>query len=61
MLNGLERFFIEKIRINTQLSFLLDFTQGQIIAIILFFTGLIGFIYLILKNKNDTKKTIQTV
>ena len=34
-------------------------TQGQMVAIVLFNIGLIGFTYLILRNQYDTKKTIQ--
>ena len=50
ILNGIERFFIEKIRVNEELIFSL--TQGQIIAIFLFLTGSLLSIYLLKKNRN---------
>lgn len=51
ILNGAERFFMEKIRINEELIF--NLTQGQIIALALFFTGTIMSSYLLLKRKNE--------
>ena len=51
MMNGLERFFIEKIRINNIIQFAgFEFTQAELIASIIFLLGLTGFVYLILKN-----------
>jgi phosphatidylglycerol:prolipoprotein diacylglycerol transferase len=51
MMNGLERFFIEKIRINNIIQFAgIEFTQAELIASIIFLLGLTGFVYLILKN-----------
>jgi len=50
ILNGLERFFIEKIRINEELF--LNFTQGQVIAIILFSIGTCLSLYLLNNKKN---------
>jgi prolipoprotein diacylglyceryl transferase len=51
MMNGLERFFIEKIRINNIIQFAgFQFTQAELIASIIFLLGLTGFVYLILKN-----------
>ena len=44
MFNGLERFLIEKIRVNIKYDGYLNFTQAEIIAIILFLMGLIGAI-----------------
>jgi len=46
ILNGIERFFIEKIRVNT----LYDvngfrFTQAELISTLLFFIGLAGIFY----------------
>jgi prolipoprotein diacylglyceryltransferase len=44
--NGVERFFIEKIRVNTLYhigSF--GFTQAELISTLLFFTGVIGVWY----------------
>jgi len=47
MLNGLERFFIEKIRVNTRLHFLgLQPTQAEVISTLLFISGLVIFIVL---------------
>ena len=41
MLNGLERFFIEKIRVNTRLDiFGFRPTQAEVISTILFLSGL---------------------
>jgi phosphatidylglycerol:prolipoprotein diacylglycerol transferase len=51
MMNGMERFFIEKIRINNIIQFAgFEFTQAELIASIIFLLGLTGFVYLILKN-----------
>ena len=51
MMNGLERFFIEKIRINNIIQFAgIEFTQAELIASIIFLLGVTGFVYLILKN-----------
>ncbi len=50
-LNGVERFFIERIRINPQYDVLgFSLSQAQIIALCLFSLGLVGMIYLYLKN-----------
>jgi prolipoprotein diacylglyceryltransferase len=47
MVNGLERFLIEKIRVNNTISlFGRQVTQAEIISSLLFITGLILFIYL---------------
>ncbi len=46
ILNGIERFFIEKIRINDKLhAFGLTFTQAELIATIIFFIGIVGLVY----------------
>ncbi len=52
ILNGLERFFIEKIRVNNQLD-LFGFhpTQAEVISTGLVITGIALWIYLIQKNK----------
>jgi phosphatidylglycerol---prolipoprotein diacylglyceryl transferase len=49
-LNGLERFFIEKIRVNNRINFL-DFlgihpTQAEVISLLLFISGVSIFIIL---------------
>ena len=46
-LNGIERFFIEKIRINTEYNIFGGITQAEIISSCLVFFGLIGSIYLL--------------
>ena len=52
MLNGMERFFIEKIRVNNLFNFLgMKVTQAEVIAVILFLTGLVLFIVLWQKQK----------
>ena len=52
ILNGIERFLIEKIRVNEELIFSL--TQGQLIAVFLFLSGSLLSIYLLKKNRNVT-------
>jgi phosphatidylglycerol:prolipoprotein diacylglycerol transferase len=52
VLNGVERFFIEKIRVNNKLNFLgFEMTQAELIAIFLFISGLAIWIILSRKNK----------
>lgn len=52
MLNGLERFLIEKIRVNNVFElFGMKVTQAEVIAIILFLTGLVLFVVLWQKQK----------
>lgn len=47
VMNGIERFFIELIRVNTKYHIgSLAFTQAELISVILFLTGAIGYIYL---------------
>ncbi len=54
MLNGFERFWIEKIRVNTVYQFgNFHPTQAEIISIFLFLSGLILFIY----SKRNTVKS----
>ena len=50
ILNGIERFFIEMIRVNEDLVF--NLTQGQIIAISLFLIGITLSLYLLNKKKD---------
>ena len=47
--NGVERFLIEKIRVNTEYNILGGITQAEIISIILIFSGIAGV--LLLRNK----------
>ena len=52
MMNGTERFFIEKIRINREYHLLgMEVTQAEIIATVLFFTGLTFVILFTRKHK----------
>ncbi|MFQ5334666.1 MAG: prolipoprotein diacylglyceryl transferase [Flavobacteriales bacterium] len=45
--NGVERFFIELIRVNERINFFgIDCTQAELIAILLILTGLSGIIFL---------------
>ena len=44
ILNGIERFFIEKIRVNIKHTFLgMEVTQAEIIAVVLILLGILGF------------------
>lgn len=53
MMNGMERFFIEKIRINNLIQFAgFQFTQAELISSIIFLFGITGFVYLMLKNNS---------
>jgi prolipoprotein diacylglyceryl transferase len=56
MLNGLERFFIEKIRVNEPLN-ILGFhpTQAEVISTIIFITGLSLWIWLTKRAKKSMK------
>lgn len=57
-LNGVERFLIEQIRINPDYHFAgLSFTQAELIAVILFSSGILGMLYF---NKNKNKYITQT-
>jgi prolipoprotein diacylglyceryl transferase len=57
MLNGLERFFIEKIRVNKPLN-LLGFhpTQAEVISTLLFLTGLVLWIVLTRRSRRPELK-----
>ncbi|MDA1383103.1 MAG: prolipoprotein diacylglyceryl transferase, partial [Bacteroidetes bacterium] len=47
MLNGIERFFIEKIRVNTTFDFLgITMTQAELIAVLIFIGGATLFYFL---------------
>jgi prolipoprotein diacylglyceryltransferase len=48
--NGVERFLIEKIRVNTQYQFLGGITQAELIAVILIIIGFTGIWYFKKKN-----------
>ena len=52
MFNGLERFLVEKIRVNNRMSFLgFNPTQAEVISSLLFLSGLGLWIWLIRRNK----------
>jgi phosphatidylglycerol:prolipoprotein diacylglycerol transferase len=55
ILNGFERFFIEKIRVNTLYHVNgFGFTQAELISTILFFLGIAGVFYFKKIDKNKT-------
>ncbi|MAW21036.1 MAG: diacylglyceryl transferase [Flavobacteriales bacterium] len=54
VLNGIERFFIEKIRINTEYNILGGITQAEIISFCLVLIGITGCTILYNKNKKST-------
>ena len=56
MLNGLERFLIEKIRVNTRLNiFGFQPTQAEVISTLLFLSGLV--LWIVLKRRVKTAKS----
>lgn len=55
--NGIERFLIEKIRINIRHHFLgIEVTQAEIIAVVLVILGIIGLWYFKKRNNQKTNK-----
>ena len=53
ILNGIERFWIEKIRVNDKLNILgIEGTQAEFISVLLVLTGVVGCLYLWRKNKS---------
>ncbi|HAL95078.1 MAG TPA: diacylglyceryl transferase, partial [Chitinophagaceae bacterium] len=55
--NGLERFTIEKIRVNNQMNlFGFNPTQAEVISILLFAAGLILFWY---RSKKNDKQAVR--
>jgi len=55
ILNGVERFFIEKIRVNTKMDVLgLHFTQAELISTLLFISGIVLWFYLRKRNATVT-------
>ena len=59
VINGLERFFIEKIRVNTEYNvFGMGITQAEIISTSLILIGLAGIIILTRKNKTKSNGAI---
>lgn len=56
ILNGIERFFIEKIRVNEKYDFLgLDLSQAQYIAIAFILVGIGALVYLYKFKKKEVK------
>lgn len=53
--NGIERFLIEKIRVNTEYNILGGITQAEIISFSLIIAGIIGVIFLYKKNNSLQK------
>jgi prolipoprotein diacylglyceryltransferase len=51
ILNGIERFLIEKIRVNTEYNILGGITQAEIISACLVFIGIISSMYLLRDSK----------
>jgi len=56
--NGIERFFIEKVRINTEYNILGGITQAEIISFCLVLIGLLGCIVLYTNNKKTINKKL---
>ena len=54
ILNGIERFFIEKIRVNTKYDILGGITQAEIISTFLVLIGIFSIVYLILNKRKVT-------
>ena len=48
--NGIERFFIEKVRVNTEYNILGGITQAEIISFLLILSGFLGCLYLYVKR-----------
>lgn len=56
MMNGLERFLVEKIRVNTRLNiFGFHPTQAEVLSFLLFLTGLV--IWIVLKRRANAPKS----
>jgi prolipoprotein diacylglyceryl transferase len=55
MLNGIERFFIEKIRVNSRINILgLQPTQAELISTLLFLAGLV--LWIVVSRRGKTQK-----
>jgi len=55
ILNGFERFWIEKIRVNTEYNILGGITQAEIISVILILLGITGIIYFQKRHRESLK------
>ncbi|NQX98830.1 MAG: prolipoprotein diacylglyceryl transferase [Flavobacteriales bacterium] len=61
MFNGVERFFIEKIRINSNYNiFGLEATQAEIIAVAMFIFGCLGIWYFTRKHQRDSRLDLES-
>lgn len=61
IMNGVERFFIEKIRVNTTYNiFGWQITQAEIISTLLFITGVVLLIFIIRNHKKKKLSDINT-
>jgi prolipoprotein diacylglyceryltransferase len=59
MFNGVERFFIEKIRVNNRMEFLgFHPTQAEVISSLLFLAGLVLWITLRIRAKKTVKSPV---
>ena len=59
ILNGIERFWIEKIRVNDKLNFLgMELTQAEIISVLVFIIGIIGCIIVWQRAKSHEKVNV---
>jgi len=56
-LNGVERFFIETIRVTERYENIFNLTQAQIISLIMIVISVVGMTYLWNKHKDVIKKT----
>jgi len=55
ILNGLERFFIEKIRVNNRMNFFgLHPTQAEVISTGLVFVGIALWVFLVQRQKKKS-------
>ena len=60
-LNGVERFFIEKIRVNDKLHIAgMSFTQAELISFLLIFIGIAGFIIVSRKSSGSAPAITKT-
>lgn len=59
ILNGIERFFIERIRINERYENLFNLTQAEIISFSFILIGIAGLIYLWVKNPDQPKANLE--
>jgi len=56
-LNGVERYFIEIIRVTERYKNFFNLTQAQIISVVMIIVSIIGMIYLWNKHKEEIKNT----